>query len=183
KPMLAVTGVHGFVGPIEVHVVLTHGVTVGAKKLGAARFVTDVLGFEEIEHPQAIYRILTGSALINVGSQWNVCGIKAPRHQAFVAHPTVARFIVSPARSIVYPFPRQNVSEHAQHHAAVFYCPDFVQVTDGRAKLQLHAFAIGISWIDDIRPVKAARPEAQVARRLAGNDVGLSAWQRPWGAR
>src|SRR5579862_4242567 len=182
EPVLAVTGVHGFVGPVEVHVVLTRGVTVSAEKLGAGRLVADVLGFEEIEHPQAIDRIFAGSTFVNVGSQRNVCGIKTPSHQAFVAHPAVARFIVGPARSIVYPFPGQNVSERAQHHATVFYGPDFVQVTDRRSKLQLHAFAVGTSGVDYVRPVKAARPEAQVPRGFVGNEVGLSAWQWPYGS-
>src|SRR6266568_2244357 len=46
EPMFAIAGVHSFVSPIEVHVVLAERITVAAKELRASRLVANILGFE-----------------------------------------------------------------------------------------------------------------------------------------
>ena len=148
------------------------------EELSAGRLVADVFGFEKIQHAQAIDGIFTGSALVDIGSQGNLSGIEPPRHQAFVAHAAVPRFVVGPARGIVDPLPGENVGEGAQHHPAVLDGPYFIEVADGGAQLQLDPFAVGINRIDHVWPVKAARPEARVACGPVGNGVGPGSGQR-----
>jgi len=46
-------------------------------------------------------------------------------------------------------------------------------VADGRPELQLHAFAVGIIWIDYVRPVKAAWPKTRVSGGARGNGVSF----------
>ena len=65
------------------------------------------------------------------------------------------------------------MGEGAEHDSTGLDRPDFVEVADRRAKLQLHAFAVGIRWIHDVRPVEAARPETSVTCRSIWNGVWL----------
>ena len=95
--MFAITGVHGFVGPIEVHVVLAQRVAISVKELCARGFVPDILGLKEVEHSQEIDRILSRSALVDVRAKRNLGWLEAPSHQALIAHLAVARFVVGPA--------------------------------------------------------------------------------------
>ena len=141
--------------------------------------MADIFGFEKIEHAQAVDRVFAGGALVDIRSQRNFRGIEPPRHEALVAHTAVPRLVIGPARGIVDPLPGQEVGESAQHHAAIFDGPDFVDVTDGRAQLQLHSFAVGISGIDHVRPVEAAGPEARVARGPVGDGIGSGAGTGP----
>src|SRR6266849_4638123 len=182
EPVFAVAGVHGFVRPVEVHVVLAHGIAVGVEELGPGRLVFDVFGFKKVEHAQKVDQIFTRGALVDVRSQRNLCRVEAPGYQALVAHAAVARFVVGPARRIVNPLPGQDVGKGAQNYAAGFNRPHFVQVTDGRAQLQSDPFAVGICRINYVRPVEAARPKAWVSRGPGGNGVRVCSRKRPGGA-
>src|SRR5437870_13908748 len=77
----------------------------------------------------------------------------------------------------------QYVRKGALNHAASFDRPNFVEVADGGAELKLHAFAVGIIWIDYVRPVKAAWPKTRVSGVVRGNGVSLRSRQRPGGGR
>src|SRR4029077_11699416 len=116
----------GFVGPIEIHVMLAQGVAVGVKKLSAAQLVADVLGLEKIEHAQAIDWIFSGGAVINISSQRELGRMKAPGQEALIAHSAVARLVVGPARRVVNPLPGQDVGKGAEPQAASFNRPNFI---------------------------------------------------------
>ena len=79
------------------------------------------------------------------------------------------------------PFPGQDVGEGAQNNATSFDRPDFIQVTDGRAQLQLHPFAVWVSGIHYVRPVEATGPKPRIPSGTAGNGVSLRAQQRAGG--
>src|SRR5450631_962677 len=141
--------------------------------------MADVLGFEKIQHAQAIDWIFSGSAVINVSSEGNLRQIEAPGEETFIAHAAVARLIVRPARSVVNPLPGQNVGKRTQHHTARLDRPHFIEVTDRGAELQLHPFSVGEGGIDHIWPVEATWPEARITGGPVGNGICLRAWQRP----
>src|SRR5256885_4695227 len=75
----------------------------------------------------------------------------------------------------------QYVCKGALNPAASFDRPNFVEVADGGAELKLHAFAVGIIWIDYVRPVKAAWPKTRVSGVVRGNGVSFRSRQRPGG--
>src|ERR1700675_3890179 len=158
---------------------LAQGIAVGVKKLSAGYLVADILGLEKIEHAQAIDWIFSRGAVINVSSQRKLDRIEAPGDEAFIAHAAVAGFIISPARSVVYPLPGQDVGKRSQHQAASFNCPNFIQVTDRGAQLQLHPLSVGKVGIDHVRPIEAAWPEARITSGPVGNGICLRAGQRP----
>src|SRR5207253_11399723 len=122
-------------------------------------------------------------ALVDVRAQRNLHRLEVPGDQALISHLAVARFVVGPAGSVVNPFPRQYVCKGALNHAASFDRPNFVEVADGGAELKLHAFAVGIIWIDYVRPVKAAWPKTRVSGVVRGNGVSFRSRQRPGGGR
>ena len=114
-----------------------------------------------------------GRAFVDICPQRNFGRIEIPGHQTLVSHAAVARFIVRPASRIVDPLPGQHVRKGTQHHAARFNSPDFVQVADRRAQLQLQPFAIGIAGINHVWPIEPARPEAWIASRTLRDRVRL----------
>src|SRR5215831_4540740 len=171
--MLAVSGMDGFVGPIEIHVVFAERVSVFVELLRASELVPDVLGLEKVQHSETINRILTGGAVVNVGSKRNFCGLKSPPDEALITHAAVARFVVGPASGVVNPFPWKHVGEGTQHDTACLNRPNFVDVADGRAQLELQSLTIGEVWIDDVGPIKTTWPETRVASWTLRNRVSL----------
>src|SRR5439155_7290918 len=104
---------HGFVGPIEVHVVLAKSIAVRVEQLRASRFMPDILGLKEIEHSQKVDWIFSRSALVDVRAQRNFRRLETPSHQALIAHLAVARFVVGPAGRVVDPVPWKYVGNGA----------------------------------------------------------------------
>ena len=82
EPVLPVTGVHGLVRPVEVHVMLADNVSICVKKLGASGLVLDIFGFKKVQHTQAINGILARRALVNVSPERNLRRIEIPRPSA-----------------------------------------------------------------------------------------------------
>ena len=60
------------------------------------------------------------------------------------------------------------VAKRLQDGAAGLHRPHFVDMADGAAQLQLHAFAVGEGWVDHVRPVVAA----EMISRVAGCNLG-----------
>src|SRR5260370_41735567 len=179
--MFAVTGMNGFGGRIEMHVMLAQVIAVGVKELSAGELVADVFGLEKIEHAQATDRIFSGGAVINISSQRKLGRIEAPGEETLIAHAAVARLVISPACSVVNPFPGQDVGKCTQHQAASFDRPNFIQVADRGAELQLHTLAVRKGGIDYVRPIKAEGPEAGVPSGPVGSGIFLRASQKAGG--
>src|SRR5262249_5810017 len=114
--MFTEAGMHGFVGPVKVHVVLAQFVSVGVKKLSSCRLVTDVFSLEEKQHTKKMDRILARRALVDVSPKRDFRRVELPRHQPFVAHSAMTRLIVGPACRVVNPFPGKNAGKGTQDY-------------------------------------------------------------------
>src|SRR5581483_7583115 len=174
--MLAVAGVNGFVGPVKVHVMLAQTIATIVERLCTRELMLDILGLKEIQHAQAVDRILPRRAVIYVGAERDLFRFKSPRHQTFITHAAVARLVISPAGRIVNPFPGKNVSEGAQHDCSRLDRPDFIQVTDRRTNLQPEPVTVGIVRINYVGPIEPAEPETRISRGACWSGVWFATW-------
>src|SRR5436305_8261628 len=123
--MLSVVRMDGLICPIEIHIMFADCIAVLVKKTRSHWFLTDILRLKKEKHPQAKDWILTGSAVIYVGSERNDVTGQSPGPESLIPHAAVTRLVVRPARRVPYPLPRQQIGEGREDSTGRFYSPCF----------------------------------------------------------
>ena len=141
QPPLAIFGMERLVRPIEFIVVPAGFVVVVGEGFDPFVAAVDVLGFEIEDHAEPEDRFLLPCGNVDVITQWQCGRCKAPVGQPLQTHQAMPALVVGPAGQVTDKLPAQCIGKVVQVDRTDFRGPDFVQVADGAAHLQMDAVA------------------------------------------